>query len=70
MFFSKLCGVEEVPAVETMARGKAYFVLSQDNRSLEFKLRLYGINQVTMGVSTFRSRGDQWSCCGVFIWTN
>lgn len=49
MFFSNLCGVEEVPAVETMARGKAYFVLSQDNRSLEFKLRLYALDQVTMG---------------------
>ncbi|PGW34300.1 CHRD domain-containing protein [Bacillus thuringiensis] len=49
MFFSKLCGVEEVPAVETTARGKAYFVLSQDNSSLEFKLSLYELNQITMG---------------------
>lgn len=49
MFFSKLCGVEEVPTVETMARGKACFVLSQDNSSLEFKLRLYELDQVTMG---------------------
>ncbi|MEI4804005.1 CHRD domain-containing protein [Bacillus sp. NPDC077411] len=48
MFFSKLRGKNEVPPVETDARGKAFFKLSQDKLSLKFKLDLFDIENVVV----------------------
>ncbi len=46
MFFAKLRGRNEVPPVETDARGEAFFKLSQDELSLKFKLDLFDIEDV------------------------
>lgn len=47
MFFAKLRGRNEVPPVETDARGEAFFKLSRDELSLKFKLDLFNIEDVT-----------------------
>jgi len=47
MFFAKLRGRNEVPPVETDARGEAFFKLSRDKLSLKFKLDLFNIEDVT-----------------------
>ncbi len=46
MFFAKLRGRNEVPPVETDARGEAFFKLSRDELSLKFKLDLFDIEGV------------------------
>ena len=46
MFFAKLRGRNEVPPVETDARGEAFFKLSRDELSLKFKLDLFDIEDV------------------------
>ncbi len=48
MFFTKLRGRNEVPPVETDARGEAFFKLSQDELSLKFKLDLFDIEDVVV----------------------
>lgn len=47
MFFAKLRGRNEVPPVETDARGEAFFNLSRDELILKFKLDLFNIEDVT-----------------------
>ncbi len=47
MFFAKLRGRNEVPPVETDARGEAFFKLSRDELILKFKLDLFNIEDVT-----------------------
>ena len=46
MFFAKLRGRNEVPPVETDARGESFFKLSRDELSLRFKLDLFNIEDV------------------------
>ena len=46
--FAKLRGRNEVPPVETDARGEAFFKLSQDELSLKFKLDLFDIEDVVV----------------------
>lgn len=46
MFFAKLRGRNEVPPVETDARGEGFFKLSRDELSLKFKLDLFDIEDV------------------------
>ncbi|MGH0518046.1 CHRD domain-containing protein [Bacillus toyonensis] len=48
MFFAKLRGRNEVPPVETNARGQAFFKLSRDELSLKFKLELFDIENVVV----------------------
>ncbi|WP_242315823.1 CHRD domain-containing protein [Bacillus cereus group sp. BfR-BA-01355] len=48
MFFAKLRGRNEVPPVETDARGQAFFKLSRDELSLKFKLELFDIENVVV----------------------
>ncbi|MBJ8009614.1 MULTISPECIES: CHRD domain-containing protein [Bacillus cereus group] len=48
MFFAKLRGRNEVPPVETDARGQAFFKLSRDELSLKFKLDLFDIENVVV----------------------
>ncbi|KEK22924.1 CHRD domain-containing protein [Bacillus gaemokensis] len=48
MFFSKLRGENEVPPVETNARGKAIFKLNQGRDRLNFKLELLDIENVVV----------------------
>lgn len=48
MFFAKLRGRNEVPPVETDARGQAFFKLSWDELSLKFKLELFDIENVVV----------------------
>ncbi|WP_089607438.1 CHRD domain-containing protein [Bacillus cereus] len=48
MFFAKLRGRNEVPPVETDARGQAFFKLSRDELSLKFKLELFDIGNVVV----------------------
>ncbi|MBJ7987714.1 CHRD domain-containing protein [Bacillus cereus] len=48
MFFAKLRGRNEVPPVETDARGQALFKLSRDELSLKFKLDLFDIENVVV----------------------
>jgi hypothetical protein len=46
-YFARLSGGEEVPAVETNARGVAIFQLSKDGLSLKFKLIAANIENVS-----------------------
>lgn len=46
-FVSPLSGDEEVPPVATQARGNAVFHLSKDGQSLEYKLIVTGLENVT-----------------------
>ncbi|KFM99757.1 CHRD domain-containing protein [Bacillus clarus] len=48
MFFAKLRGENEVPPVETDARGEAFFKLSRDQLRLKFKLDLFDIENVVV----------------------
>ncbi len=48
MFFAKLRGRNEVPPVETDARGQAFFKLSRDELSLKFKLELLDLENVVV----------------------
>ncbi|MGE1126180.1 CHRD domain-containing protein [Bacillus wiedmannii] len=48
MFFAKLRGRNEVPPVETDARGQAFFKLSRDELSLKFKLELFDLENVVV----------------------
>lgn len=48
MFFAKLRGRNEVPPVETDARGQAFFKLSRGELSLKFKLELFDIENVVV----------------------
>ncbi|MBJ7950093.1 MULTISPECIES: CHRD domain-containing protein [Bacillus cereus group] len=48
MFFAKLRGRNEVPPVETDARGQAFFKLSRDELGLKFKLELFDIENVVV----------------------
>lgn len=48
MFFAKLRGRNEVPPVETDARGQAFFKLSRDELSLKFKLELFEVENVVV----------------------
>ncbi|GAB6476502.1 TPA: CHRD domain-containing protein [Bacillus cereus] len=48
MFFAKLRGRNEVPPVETDARGQAFFKLSRDELSLKFKLELFNLENVVV----------------------
>ncbi|PEF61160.1 CHRD domain-containing protein [Bacillus cereus] len=48
MFFAKLRGINEVPPVETNARGKAFFKVSRDQIRLKFKLDLFDIENVVV----------------------
>ncbi|MDJ1478471.1 CHRD domain-containing protein [Bacillus sp. LS15-K4] len=48
MFFAKLRGRNEVPPVETDARGQAFFKLRRDELSLKFKLELFDIENVVV----------------------
>lgn len=47
IFVAQLSGDEEVPPVETSARGTAIFKLSQDGNSLDYNLIVTNIDQVT-----------------------
>jgi hypothetical protein len=47
-FLARLNGDEEVPAVDTRARGQAIFQLSQDGTELQYKLIVANIENVTM----------------------
>lgn len=47
-FRTHLTGDEEVPAVETQAQGQAIFKLSADGESLDYKLIVANIENVTM----------------------
>jgi hypothetical protein len=46
-FTAKLTGDQEVPAVSTLAQGKAIFKLSQDGQSISYRLVVANINDVT-----------------------
>jgi hypothetical protein len=46
-FFARLRGSEEVPPVQTNARGQAVFLLSQDGRRLQFRLIVENIREAT-----------------------
>ncbi|MEX0134936.1 CHRD domain-containing protein [Bacillus nitratireducens] len=48
MFFAKLRGRNEVPPVETDARGQAFFKVSRDELSLKFELDLFDIENVVV----------------------
>lgn len=48
MFFAKLRGRNEVPPVETDARGQAFFKLSRNELGLKFKLELFDIENVVV----------------------
>ncbi|MCU4769410.1 CHRD domain-containing protein [Bacillus toyonensis] len=48
MFFAKLRGRNEVPPIETDARGQAFFKLSRDELSLKFKLELFEVENVVV----------------------
>ncbi|PGL29252.1 CHRD domain-containing protein [Bacillus cereus] len=48
MFFAKLRGRNEVPPVESAARGQAFFKVSRDKLSLKFKLDLFDIENVVV----------------------
>ncbi|KXO06155.1 hypothetical protein AYK81_00155 [Bacillus thuringiensis] len=48
MFFAKLRGRNEVPPVETDARGQAFFKLNRDELSLKFKLELFDLENVVV----------------------
>ncbi|ARJ24410.1 CHRD domain-containing protein [Bacillus mycoides] len=48
MFFAKLLGENEVPPVETDARGQAVFKLSRDQLRLKFRLDLFDIENVVV----------------------
>ncbi|OJD90645.1 MULTISPECIES: CHRD domain-containing protein [Bacillus cereus group] len=48
MFFAKLRGRNEVPPVETDARGQAFFKLSRDELSLKFKVELFDLENVVV----------------------
>ena len=56
MFFTKLRGRNEVPPVETDARGEAFFKLSQDELSLKFKLELCDIEGCSSCPSAYWSK--------------
>ncbi len=45
-FFAHLTGDAEVPARETLAQGQAFFKLSKDGTSLEYRLIVANINNV------------------------
>jgi hypothetical protein len=47
-FGTNLSGAEEVPPVETLARGQAIFQLSKDGTELSYKLIVANIENVTM----------------------
>lgn len=47
-FSARLSGAEEVPAVDTRARGTAVFVLARDGQSLDYRLNVAGIDDVMM----------------------
>ncbi len=57
MFFAKLRGRNEVPSVETDARGEAFFKLSLDKLSLKFKLDLFDIEDVVVAHLHLGSKG-------------
>ncbi len=57
MFFAKLRGRNEVPPVETDARGEAFFKLSLDKLSLKFKLDLFDIEDVVAAHLHLGSKG-------------
>lgn len=48
MFLAKLRGENEVPPVETDARGQAVFKLSRDQLRLKFRLDLFDIENVVV----------------------
>lgn len=46
-FTAKLMGSDEVPAVQTTGKGEVVFKLSADNKSLTYKLKVRGLENVT-----------------------
>ena len=47
-FVAPLSGAEEVPAVDTLARGQAVFQLNKDETELSFRLIVANIENITM----------------------